>query len=138
MQAIFLNVDLELESASNLDLIATEMGNRVLVLHSGKLPNPKRNFLALEAARSYKSPDTTIHALGAIVESLSPAAKGIWDLARKRFDVGFESPPHEKLSRFALRPATLERIARLGASLAVTYYRRDEPATQPRGVRNGR
>src|SRR6476646_7183109 len=31
----------------------------------------------------------------------------------------------ERSSRFSLRPDTLERIAKLGATLTVTYYRRE-------------
>ena len=127
MQPQFLNVDLEIWSASNLDSLAAEMGKRVWVLHCG--PAPKRHLLAVEISRWRKDPDSAIHALCAMVEKLSPASCRIWKAARKQFDVGYELRTAERSSRFALRPDTLARVSRLGASLAVTYYRGEPDAT---------
>ena len=128
MRSDFLNVDLDVESVASLDLLVTEMGERVLVLYSGPAGKPKRTLLTVEACGNRKSPDPAIHALCTVVESLSPAAKRIWAAADKVFDVGYELRATEKCSRFKLRPDTLERVAKLGASLAVTYYRREEEA----------
>jgi hypothetical protein len=118
----FLNVDLEIWSASNLDRLSAEMGERVFVLYCG--PAPKRHLLAVEDARSYKhkNPDSAIHALCKVVESLSPAGRRIWRTARKVFDVGYELRASEHSSHFSLPPDTLARVSKLGATLAVTYY----------------
>lgn len=120
----FLNVDLEIESASKLDSVAAEMGKRVIVLYSGPASKPRHHLLALEisSSRPRRNPDALIHALCAVVESLSPASHRIWQKARKEFDVGHELTPSEHSSRFSLRPDTLERVAALGATLTVTYY----------------
>src|SRR5882724_7054114 len=101
------------------------MGKQVVILHSGGASKSRRHLLALESSRSYKSPDATIHALCTVVESLSPARRRIWSSARRQFDVGYELRPSERSSRFSLRPDTLERVARLGATLTVTFYRSD-------------
>ena len=119
----FLNVDLEIESASKLDALASEMAKRVVVLYSGPASKPRRHLLALESARSHRDPDAAIHALCAAAESLSPASRRLWKAARKEFDVGYELRPSERSSRFSLRPDSLERVARLRAALTVTYYR---------------
>jgi hypothetical protein len=119
----FMNVDLEIDSISNLDSLALEMGKRVTVLYSGAMGNLKRQLLALETARHYKGPDATIQAFCAVIEKLSPASLRTWKAARKVFDVGYELRPGERLSRFGLRTDTLQRIATLGATLAVSYYR---------------
>jgi hypothetical protein len=124
VQPYFLNVDLEIESASELDSLAAAMGKRVNILHSGS-GNERRHLLALEISGQHKDADATIHALCAIVESLPPAARRTWSTARREFDVGYELRPSEHFSRFTLRLDTLERIVRLGATLAVTYYRGD-------------
>lgn len=124
-QPHFLNVDLEIESASRLDLLAAEMGKRVIVLHCGPAAKARRHLLVIESAGSYKSPDAAIHALCAVVEGLPPAARRIWNAARKWLDVGYELRPSEHSSRCTLRPDTLERMARLGAGLGVTYHRGD-------------
>lgn len=124
MKPHFLNVDLEIQSASKLDSLATAMGKRVVVLYSG--PGPaRRHFLSLESSRQHKDPDATIQALCTAVERLPQAARRIWSTARKEFDVGYELRPSERSSRFSIRLDTLQRVARLGASLTVTYYRRD-------------
>jgi len=89
VQPYFLNVDLEIESASKLDTLAEAMDKRVVVLHSGP-GSRKRHLLALESSREHKGPDATIHALCAVVESLPPAVRRIWRGAQKEFDVGYE------------------------------------------------
>src|SRR5215813_2934109 len=99
MQPYFLNVDLEIQSASKLDSLVAAMGKRAHVLHSGP-GSAGRHLLALESARQHKGPDATIHALCALVEDLPPAARRIWSRAIKEFDVGYELRPSERSSRF--------------------------------------
>jgi hypothetical protein len=123
MNPRFLNVDLDIESASKLNSLVAEMGKRVIVLHSGRVSKTKRHLLILESSPEHNGPDATIHALCKVIESLAPAARRVWDAARKEFNVGYELRPSERYSSFSLRPDTLERIAKLGAKLVVTYYR---------------
>jgi hypothetical protein len=123
MEPHFLNVDLEIESASKLDLLAAEMGRRVVVLYSGPASKPRRHLLSVECSRHHQDPDATIQALCAVVESLSPAARHIWRAARKEFHVGYELNPAELASRFTLRPDTTARVVKLGAGFAATCYR---------------
>ena len=124
MKPNFLNVDLEIWSASKLDVLCAEMGERVSVHYCG--PAPKRHLLAVANSRYYKNPDSAVHALCKVVESLSPAGRRIWKTARKTFDVGYELRRSERSSHFSLRPDTLARVSNLGATLAVTYYQRDK------------
>jgi hypothetical protein len=120
----FLNVDLEIRSASKLDLIAEAMGERVIVLYCGPVSG-KRHLLALEISGRHKGPDATIHALCAAVERLPRTARRLWNKSRRTFDVGYELRASERSSSFSLRPDTLKRIVKLGASVAVTCYRGD-------------
>ena len=76
----------------------------------------------MENSREYKGPDAAIHALCLAVEGFSPIARRIWDASRKEFDVGYEFSPSEHSARVTLRPHTVERMAMLGAGLAVTCY----------------
>ena len=126
MKPCFLNVDLEIVSTSKLDSLAAEMGERVFVLKS-EPPKPRRYVLAVESnrfsSRMSRMPDALIHALCSVVESLSPASRRIWQRAQKTFDVGYELRPSERFSRFSVRPDTLGRVAKLGATLTITYYR---------------
>ena len=123
MKPDFLNVDLEIWSPKKLDGLLAEMGERVSLHHCG--PAPKRHLLAVANARHYKSPDSAIHALCELIESLSPAGRRTWSASRKTFDVGYSLRPSERSSHFSLRADTLSRVSGLEASLAVTYYRGD-------------
>jgi hypothetical protein len=125
----FLNVDLEIWSASKPSWIAEAMGKRVTVLYSGPF-GARRYFLALETSHSHKSADATIHDLCAIVESLPSTARRLWNTSRRQFDVGYELRVRERFSQFSLRPNTLERISKLGATLTVTYYRGETNAQE--------
>jgi hypothetical protein len=123
MKARFLNVDLDINAATKLNSLVVEMGKRVVVLHSGRVSRSKRHLLRLESAGEHHGPDATIHALCKVVESMSPAARRVWDSARKEFNLGYELRPSERYSFFSIRPDTLERMSKLGAILVVTYYR---------------
>ncbi len=123
MKPCFLNVDLEITSASKLDAVIAEMGQRVIVLHSGPAAARKKRLLVLESSQQHGGPDSTINALCSVIEALSPAARRMLDSARKEFDIGYELRASGRLSRFRLRPDTLDRVARLGAALAVSYCR---------------
>ena len=123
MRPSILNVDLEITSASKLDSVIAEMGKRVVVLHSGPAAARKKHPLVLESSQEHRGPDATIHALCSVIEVLSPAARRMLDSARKEFDVGYEQRAAERLSLFELRPDKLVRVARLGATLAVSYDR---------------
>lgn len=139
-KAHFLNVDLEIEAARKLDSLAAEMGERVSVLHSGPGSRAKHHRLSVEIAgpfslqTSKRTPDRIIHALCDVVEKLSPRARRIWNAAFKEFNVGFELQADERSSEFSLQPDTLQRIARLGADLAVTYYNRGAIEQTPRAA----
>ena len=134
LKAFFYNVDLEIESPTKLDALIAEMGKRVNVLYAGPVTKRRRHFASLEISRFYKGPDATIHALCSVVDHLSPAARGIWNAARKTFDVGYELRPTERCSRFTLRTDTLERITSLGATLTVTYYPGESFGASPKVV----
>lgn len=123
--ASFLNVDLEIESSSKLDVLAMELGERVYVLYSGpksNIGNPKRYLLVLETARAYKEPNANIRAFCSFVESLSPASHKLWKRARTMFDVGCEMEPDQQALHLSFDTKTLERVVRLGATLTVTCY----------------
>ena len=128
MAPYFLNVDLDIVSKTKLDSLARDLGEKVIVLHIG--PLGRQHFLALESSKSHKGPDATIHALCSAVENLSPRAQRIWTASRKDFNVGYELRAAERSLHFTLRPDTLHRVARLGATLTVTCYRFDDDEPQ--------
>jgi hypothetical protein len=118
----FCNVDLEIESRSDLSGLLAELGPKVIVLSGG----PKRkgfHSLRLETATEYDNPDATICAFCSCLEKLSDKGRRTWRAANKKvFDVGYEVLPGQLASQFSLRVETLDRMSKLGSALGVTFY----------------
>ena len=131
----FLNVDLEIESKSSLRSLAREFGERVMVMFSGRMNG--QHCLFVEISGDTKTLERILNAFCALIEGLSADSKRLWDMAeRKEFDLGFEARlSSQPANRFKIRPSTLRRVAKLGASLAVTFYREDRAG--PDGAPNG-
>jgi hypothetical protein len=121
----FLNVDLDIESKSTLRPLARELGDKVVVMFSGRIKG--RHCLFMESADMHKGPEETINALCDLIEGLSPAGMRVWEAAQKKtFDVGYEARLSSKrANHFNLPPSVIRRVANLGASLAVTFYQED-------------
>jgi hypothetical protein len=135
----FLNVDLDIESRVSLRSLAREFGERVSIMYSGRINSRYCLFVEIEivATLKFNTPEKTIHALCALIESLSPKARKLWDAAkRKEFDIGFDARfSSHRANRFTIDEKILRRVTELGASIAVTFYREDEtnlPATKKR------
>lgn len=133
----FLNVDLEIESKSSLRPLAREFGDQAVIMFSGKIKG--RHWLYIETAVYRKQPDATIQALCALIEKLSSTGRRLWDTAqRKTFDIGYETRLSSELAnQFQLRPTTLRRLAALGATLAITIYREEDPLMLLKPVKSG-
>ncbi|EEF60868.1 hypothetical protein [Pedosphaera parvula] len=122
----FVNVDLCLKSKSTLRTLARELGNKVMVMFSGRIKG--HHCLFVEIAGTRKGPNKAIAALCELIEGLSPAGMRVWKAAQsKKFDVGYEARLSSQPSNsIKLRPSTVRRLASLGASLAVTFYREEK------------
>src|SRR5712675_2316005 len=107
----FLNVDLDIESTVSLRSLVREFGERVSVNYSGRMNGRHCLFVEIEIAVTLKSktPEKTIHALCALIESLSPKGRKLWDTAkRKEFDIGFDARfSSHRANRFTIDAKTL-------------------------------
>jgi hypothetical protein len=133
----FLNVDLEIRSRAKLDALADALSDAVFVLYSGPAES-RTHLLNLELSRDSprrsRTPAACIAAFCDLIENLPPVPRRLWDRAfRKSFDIGWQRAAPERSSTFALEPAILQRIAKLGASLAVTLYHDRKRVTGKRG-----
>lgn len=129
MSSRFLNTDLEIESRSNLTVLAKELGDTVSVLYSG--PMKKGFLLSIENFAYHRDADKTIHALCSIVEKLSTKGKRLWASSRrKEFNLGFDVSMAGHSFCFALRNDTLRRVADLGATLGITIYPEANPGSE--------
>jgi hypothetical protein len=118
-----LNVDLEIESLENLQPLVDDLGDDVAVLFNGK-NGGGYSFVSVELpALSDRDIDGLVSSFCHLIENLSPEAKLIWDKCHsKKFDAGFESGSFPRSYRTELRADTIERVAKIGASIVITIY----------------
>ncbi len=126
----FLNVDLEIESKTDLASLAAALEPDAFALYCGPVPDGHLLNLELNTESGIKEgPDERIHEFCGLIEALSPEGRQGWQSAfRRTFDVGFDATAEHMAARFSLRTDTLERIARLGATLTITVYKADPEA----------
>ena len=122
--ASFLNLDLELESSSNLSALAEELGHGVFVLYCGPVSAGFRLSVepAIDGLLNASPRACTEHFLG-LLEALSSEGVALFQGCSSRvFDYGFDGgleaePLHTNLGR-----TDLARMAALGIDLRVTTY----------------
>lgn len=122
--ASFLNLDLELRSASDLTAIAEHLESQAFVLYTGKANG---DFLLrleplIESSLSNNILACTEHFLG-LLNSLPPELMSMWQSCTSRifdygFDGGFESAPLD----VAIPAATLAQMIQLGTDIRITVY----------------
>jgi hypothetical protein len=120
----FLNVDLDVWSASPLDPLVRALGRRVIVLFAGR-EGPRRYAAHLELARSGRSHDADrlIRDFVRLVKKLPKQARASWNRARRRdLNVGIQAGPQPYSYELPVRPDTLEAAASVNARLVVTVY----------------
>ena len=121
MHIDFLNTDLEIESKDDLSRIVEEFGEDVSVLHHGEIRGYQH--ASFEIAAAARSADEVINYFCALVEALPEDARADWQNCCSRvFDIGFVSGTSPQNYRSEIRSATMQRVAALGASLAITIY----------------
>lgn len=132
MEIHFLNVDLETESAENLQPLVDDLGEDVSVLFNGK-NGSGYSFVSFEIHSLHERDiDGLVSSFCLLIENLSSEAKLIWDRCHsKKFDAGFESGSFPRSYRTELRADTIKRVAEIGASIAITIYPESEKYEHP-------
>ncbi len=123
-RAKFLNVDLEIDSAGDLQPLLESVGGKLLVLHCGRI---FRTYCArLELPKQPKSADAAIRGLCAVVSGLDKKGRELWNGAKRRnFSIGIQAGAKPHSHDFPLQPATVKAVAELGAGIIFTVYAPD-------------
>jgi len=161
----FINVDLEVWSATDLVALAAALEPKSLVVYAGKV---RRRFLVSIEAKAARltDPERTIRALLRVIESLPASARRDWNRATARvFNVGFEGGELVKLQErpkgsgrwypprggdtamhcgTSLSPELLHAVAKVKGTITTTVYaptefvrRRSRERTRPQRRRGG-
>ena len=122
MSVRFLNVDLEIESALSLEPIVDAF--QASGLHCLAHIQTKRGRLAsFEIADCPTDANDVVSAFCDVIERLGADARAVWESATvRRFDLGFRSDGSGPLFRSELKEMTLGRLAKLGATVALSIY----------------
>ena len=134
MTARFIGVQLEIESPRPLGHLFDSFSGAGVV--SVDYRESTRGFaVAFEHARSGMStdPDVQISDFCDTILGFKEHALVVWNGAyRKTFNIGYEIDDSSEFFRSELAPETMERIARVGASVIVAIYPREsgEPASE--------
>jgi hypothetical protein len=118
---VYLNVDLEIRSHSDLTPLAQALQRWLFVLHAGRVHGTF--FVSFEVSGLSHSPDAAIRRLAAALRRLPPPLQRLWKQARDRvFDIGVARAAGAAPFSLALRQQTMRIIAMLNARLALTFY----------------
>ena len=132
----FVNIDLELESAESVQPLVNELSENTYALYCSDIDEMANLELSIEKRNGvyfYDSYDDEKDIVGGVdihinefcnlLENLSEESQQIWNKChRKEFDIGFQSGNTPKSFRTQIRAETIERCAKLGATIEITVY----------------
>jgi hypothetical protein len=122
LNMMFMNVDLEMESAGALSLLAEEFGRVLTILHQGELEGLQHLLVEPDLGPDDDAEACVIY-LCRLIEDLRPEARAEWDRCGIRlFDIGYSADGGVQIVRSMLRHETLQRVAGLGAGIMITLY----------------
>ncbi len=117
----FLNVDLDVRSASSLAPLVAALGKRVFVLYEGR---DNRTYSAhLELARMTKTADATIRGFCGLIIKLPPSQRRLWNAAKVRdFSIGIQARAHPRSYDVVVEAETVRAVSELNARIVITTY----------------
>lgn len=120
-EKVFLNVDLEIFSKSDLKLLADALRRNLDVHYLGMEFGKHKAYFELSAFP--RSPDAAIIRYCKLIQKLRPDARKLWDGAKSRsFDIGFEAPRRGRYFWGAVSRDAVRAAADVGAQIAITVY----------------
>ena len=132
----FLNVDLDIYSARDLQPLVTALGTTAIVLHVGRA---RRTYGAhLEVAKRTRNADATIREFCSLIKGLPRPERQLWKTAKTRdFNIGIQAGLRPFCTEFALEAETVRATSDLDARILFSVYAPEKTrptATTSRGV----
>ncbi len=117
----FLNVDLDIWSASSLQSLVKALGRSVFALYVGQ--ERRQHVAHLETAFSSDDPNRIIRRFCALLDRLPRTERRLWDHARARqFNVGIQAAAAPASYEMHLSPSTVRAAASVNAGVSFTVY----------------
>jgi hypothetical protein len=122
----YINVDLDIQSATALDGLVRAMGDDVSVLYVGGASRQFEAHLELTSLYASTTADRAIVRFIKLIERLPHRDRKTWDRARSReFNIGIQAGLQPHGFELRVQPRTIEAIATIKATLVVTVYAPD-------------
>jgi hypothetical protein len=127
-KTLFLNVDLDIVSKSDLQPLVDAMGKDVFVLYVGRVRRHYEAHLEWNGSHmppnSYQSsPESLILKFCKLVQRLNPDVRALWDSAKTRsFDAGISAPKRGNYYWTAIGSEAIRTAAEVGAQVGITVY----------------
>jgi hypothetical protein len=119
-ESAFLNVDVDLFSATPLDALVAALGRKVMVHYVGR---ERRSYTAHFSLWFPRNADVAIKRLAQMITKLPRPGRHMWSQARKRvFNVGYQSGFRPFSFESEISSAAVTAAAGVGASITVTIY----------------
>lgn len=116
----FLNVDLEIRSATDPWTALQPIARSLFVLHRGRVG--RRHRLLLELSGQPTDPGAAILAYARLIQRLRTRNPKALARAALEFDVGIQSSRRKYSREWVLDPRAVRAAARLGAAIRLTVY----------------
>ena len=115
----FLNIDLDIESNDNIELLVNELGKRMSVMNNNEIDNIY--YASFETG--YSEENEIINEYVSIVNELSPQAKVLWNNCKKRvFNVGYECGRKPSSYESKINENSIKALAEINGSIYITIY----------------
>jgi hypothetical protein len=122
-ETTFLNVDVDVLSATQLEPLVAALGRKVAVHYVGR---EGRHYGAHFSLYNPGTPDRAVRTLTALIGRFPKPARSCWNRARQRvFNIGVQSGVEPRSHETLISVAAVEAISRVGGSLTVTIYAAD-------------
>jgi hypothetical protein len=117
----FANVDLDIRSRSNLERLASAMGNKVDVHYVGRERGLYKAYFELH---SYKqTADASIRGFCALIRKLPKTERKLWDGATIReFNIGIRAGMTPSTFEITVGEVAVRQAADLNARIGITIY----------------
>ena len=117
----YLNVDLDIAARGDLQPLVDAFGKRVFALHVTRLRG--RCLAALELAATTNTADQAIQRLAALVASLPPAARRLWNAASVRdFNIGIQAGRDPYAFSCVVSKEAVAAVTAVGGRVVITVY----------------
>jgi hypothetical protein len=127
-EILFLNIDLDIESANDIAPIINEWGDKIHVLRNERIDNIYYGSFETSCSGINEIIDFYI----CLISSLSDEARRIWDSATvKNFDFGYESGIKPNNFHSHLNANSVRAISSVGGSIVITIYPITSASTIP-------